>query len=287
MLGICVLSPASLLHLQRLRVWADVETFVNQKLQLAVDMHGQQQGQPMPVMHSVAAEPQQMATVCCCLALLETLETCGPHPARQGDVLQPYVTLLVKLLTKLTRELTVQVQNMAQSGQLPPRRNPAPGSGTGETGLGPEYGTLAYAVAAVLRLCASRVLGMTDARKAVLQNVVGLLVGQNLRLIDPALFLEMLLVVEKWVMRPVDPSIPQPPPGDTDKQAAYAAATGCLTHKEAILLVQRLGMLERGGAVGESTSSIHAAFEAIFLRLMRQVLRDAPPEIVTQVGRWL
>lgn len=40
----------------------------------------------------------------------------------------------------------------------------------------------------------------------------------------------------------------------------------------------------RAQVLGERGSPVHAAFEEAFLRLLRALLRDAPPELVSQVG---
>ena len=114
----------------------------------------------------------------------------------------------------------------------------------------PEYGTLAFAISACLRVCAPRVLHSSEHRKQVLSTMIGLLAGQHTRVLEPSLFLEMLRIVERWL---VDP---------------YPQQSGSLTSKEGILLCQRLGTLEK---LGLFEGPLHGVWETIFLRLMRQL----------------
>lgn len=58
----------------------------------------------------------------------------------------------------------------------------------------PEYGTLPWIISASLRLCAPRVLHNPEHKKLVLSAMIGLLVGNHIRGLEPCLFLDMLKV---------------------------------------------------------------------------------------------
>ncbi|KAF5825864.1 hypothetical protein DUNSADRAFT_6305, partial [Dunaliella salina] len=84
---------------------------------------------------------------------------------------------------------------------------------------------------------------------------VSLVVGMTVRFLDPAIFLEILRVVSRWL---VDP---------------YPGQTGQLSLKEGVLLCQRLGMLERMVAIADP--GLRATFESSFVQLV-QKLCSAP-----------
>ena len=132
----------------------------------------------------------------------------------------------------------------SSSNPLPP---PLPPPSVAED---PEYGTLAYAIAGSLQLCAPRVLHNMEQRKAVLSCMIGLLAGTHTRMLEPGMFLAMLRVVERWLVRP------------------YPGQTGSLSSKEGILLCQRLGTLEK---LGLFEGTLRKTWETTFLRLIMQL----------------
>uniref|UniRef100_A0A7S3QND2 Uncharacterized protein n=1 Tax=Dunaliella tertiolecta TaxID=3047 RepID=A0A7S3QND2_DUNTE len=227
-------------------IWSDVDKVLERQMTLASRDVGVNN---IPI--TLHGHPQVLGGLCCSLAVLETLEPLMP-PQR----MEAYTPLLVRLLNKIVKEMTTAAQMQAQmqmQNAQARQSKPIPLSvGTAE---GPEYGSLAWATAACMRLLAPRVLHNNDYRKAVLSAVVSLVVGMTVRFLDPALLLEVLKVVSRWL---VDP---------------YPGQTGQLSMKEGVLLCQRLGMLERMAAI--SDPGLRATFDSSFVQLV-QKLCSAP-----------
>ncbi|KAL6746236.1 hypothetical protein V8C86DRAFT_2445362, partial [Haematococcus lacustris] len=216
----------------------------------------------------VCAHTQVLSGLCCSLAMLEAVADRVPAAAMLS-----YLPLLLKALVKAVRETASTALALVNQQQQQAAAAAAGAGGRGRASLTTpapplfgselEYGSLGWAVASCLRLCAPHVMHNSDHRKALLSSMVNLLVGQHAKGVEPALYLEMLLLVERWVVRPL--------PGQG----------GTLAHKEVILLCQRLGMLERNGVLQGAHADTRAAFETAFLRVMLQLntLESLPKEL--------
>ena len=66
----------------------------------------------------------------------------------------------------------------------------------------PEYRTIVWATAAALRLASRRVLTNADTKKLFLQSLVTLMSTPHAKHTDPALLMEYLLMVKKWLLEP-------------------------------------------------------------------------------------
>ncbi|GFR40173.1 hypothetical protein Agub_g730, partial [Astrephomene gubernaculifera] len=173
----------------------------------------QQPQQPAGGGSSIGGDPRLLQALSGCLALLESLEGVAP-----ANFIFQCVPSLCKVLQQAARELANMGPNHPGA-----RRTPSSSSQSEE----PEYGSLYWVVSSCVRLLAPRVLHNHEQRKAVLSSMIGLMAGQNTRHMEPALFLEMLKVLERWLVNP------------------YPGQTGILSPKEAILMVQRLAALEK------------------------------------------
>jgi hypothetical protein len=193
---------------------------------------------------TLANHPQVLSSLCCCLMLLESLQE-----VFTTQTMLLYMPLVVKALHKALRELNQQAQQTATIAAQQRRALPLLGNPSGE----PEYGTLSWAIASCWRLCAPITLNHPEHHKNVLSTMVSLLVSQYARFIDPCLFLAVLGIVERWVLRP------------------YPQQQGTLITKEIILLCQRLGLLEKQGILSNVEPTLRGKIEGAFLKLMHQL----------------
>jgi transformation/transcription domain-associated protein len=207
---------------------------------------------------TLSNHPQVLASLCCCLALLESLQE-----VFTPQTMLMYMPLVIKALHKAARELNQQAQQAAAIAAQQRRAMPLLGNPSGE----PEYGTLSWAVTRCLRLCAPRTLNHPDHHKLVLGQLVSLLVGQYTRFMDPCVFLEVLDIVERWVLRP------------------YPDQQGTLTVKETILVCQRLGLLEKQNILANVEPTLRAKIEGAFHKLLHQLCtQPSLPKVSTVVA---
>lgn len=66
----------------------------------------------------------------------------------------------------------------------------------------PAYASIVWVMQHALRLAAPRVLYNAEQKKLFLQTFVLLLTGGNARLTDPAVLMEVLLIVKRWLLDP-------------------------------------------------------------------------------------
>lgn len=94
----------------------------------------------------------------------------------------------------------------------------------------PEYSSMMWCMSQALTICAPHVLTHPEYKKLLLQSMILLLTGQGAKCTEPALFMQMLHILEKWLLQP-DPE------------------QGSLSPKEAVLFLQRMASLERYGLI--------------------------------------
>ena len=81
----------------------------------------------------------------------------------------------------------------------------------GEEAWQPEYGNLVWLVQHGLRLCAPRVMPSAERKSMLLKTLINLITGASARYTDPAILMEILLLVKAWLIDSADSPSARPP----------------------------------------------------------------------------